>query len=122
ADEVVDRPPPAIGVPLEKAAQSVVQRADDIRPDRVIEHGGGADLYGPAAEKEIAQCMLERGDAADSRETLVRKSLCELRHLRKRERENRRPTEAAGRHETVDVNLEFERFGVDERQRRERVR
>ena len=55
-------------------------------------------------------------------EALVRKRLRELRHLRERQRQDRRAAEAAGRDEAVDVHLEVERLRVDQRQRRERVR
>ena len=86
------------------------QRLDDVRADRVIEHGRGADLHGAAAEQEVVERMRERRDAADARERAIGKRLRHLRHLGQRLRQNRRPAEAAARHEAVDVHLELERF------------
>ncbi len=45
-----------------------------------------------------------------------------LRHHRQRLRQDRRTAQAAARDAAVDVHLELERVGVDERNRRERVR
>ena len=63
---------------VEKAGEALVQRADDARSDGVIEHRRRADLHRPAAEEEIVQRVLERGDAADTGKTLVGKRLREL--------------------------------------------
>src|SRR5204863_31062 len=45
ADEVVDARPAAVRVPVEEAGEPVIQLANDVRPDRVIEHRGGANLH-----------------------------------------------------------------------------
>ncbi len=105
-----------------KRASPSVQLADDVRADRVIEHRRRAHLHRAAPEQEVIQRVLESRNAADAREAPVGKRLRELRHLRERQRQDRRTAESARGDEAVDVHLELERLGVDERQRRERVR
>src|SRR5437764_2238536 len=110
ADEVGERLPSAIGVHLEKVHEALVQFLDDVGPDRMVEHGGRADLHGAAAEEEIIQRVLERRDAANAREALVRERLRQLRDLGERQRKNRRSAQPAGRYESIDMDLEVERL------------
>src|SRR5207253_5816287 len=61
---------------------------DHIGSDRLNEHRRGADLRSAAAEEEVAEGVIEVGDAADARKRFVRKGLRHLRHLRQREGED----------------------------------
>src|SRR5947209_16894948 len=57
------------------------QRLDYIRADGVIEHRGGANLHGSAAEEEVAEGVIEIRDAADAGERSIRERFRHLRHL-----------------------------------------
>ena len=107
---------------LHRGRHARQQALDHVRTDRVIEHRRRAHLHRAAAEQEVVERVRELGDAADAGKRLVRKRLRQLRHLRQRQRQNRRTAEAADRHQPVDVHLELERLGIDERQRRECIR
>ena len=122
AGEIAHRGPASRGVPLEKARESLLQLANDVGADGMIEHRGGAHLDRSASKQEIVQRVIKRRDAADAGKAPVGKSLRHLRHLRQRQRQDGRPAQPAGRDEAVDIDLEIERVRVDERQRGERVR
>ena len=47
----------------------------------MVEHRGGADLGGAAAEEEVVEGVFEGGDAADAGEGFVGERFCELGHL-----------------------------------------
>ena len=49
--KIFDRSPAVTGMALEKCLKARCQVPDDIGPDRMIEHRGGADLDRPAAEQ-----------------------------------------------------------------------
>src|SRR5687768_18565909 len=116
--EVVQAGPP---MALHRVAQAREKRFDDVWTDGVIEHRGGAHLHGPAPEQEVIERVGELRDASDTRERFVGKRLRELRHLRHRQRQNGWSAEPSARYEAVNVYLELQRVGVDERERGERV-
>ena len=99
-----------------------VRRLITVRSDRLVEHRRRAHLDGAASEQEVVERVREVGDAADPRERLLGEGARQLRHLRERQRQDGGAAHPAARHEAVDVHLELERFGIDERQRREGVR
>src|SRR6266542_609882 len=123
AAEILERMP-AFGrlVLLEELAVLLVEPLDDVRTDRVIEHRSCAYLHRSAAEHEVGERLLHVGNAAYSREALIRECLRELRHLREREWKDRGSAEPATRYVAVDVDLEIESLRIDERQRRKGVR
>src|SRR5688572_3249340 len=106
---------------LHRFAQASEERFDDVWTDGVIEHGGGAHLYGPAPEQEVIERVGELRDASDTRKRFVGKRLRELRHLRHRLRQNGWSAEPSARYEAVNIHLELQRVGVDERERGKRV-
>ena len=113
---------PSVGVRSRNCSSPDSSSLNHVRADRVIEHRGGADLHRAASEQEIVQRVREFGDAADAGKAPVGKRGGHLRHLRERQRQDRRSAEAAVRDLPLDVHLELERLGIDQRQRRERVR
>src|SRR3954470_18771122 len=78
---VIQRSPAVPAVTIEEARKSLGQFLDHVRTDRVIEHGGGADLDRATAEQEIIQRMREFADAADSGKLPIGKRLRHLRNL-----------------------------------------
>src|SRR3954465_8720772 len=107
--DVIERAPAIPTMTIEEARKSVDQSFDDVRPDRVIENGRGADLHGAEAEQEIIQRVREFADAADSGKLPIGKSLRHLRHLRERLRQDGGPAETAARDEPIHVHFELER-------------
>src|SRR6266550_280989 len=66
ADEIGGARPAFVRMFLEEAREPLIQLADDVRSDRVIEHRRRANLDRAASEQEVIQRVLERRDAADT--------------------------------------------------------
>src|SRR3954470_2846130 len=81
---VIQRSPAIAGVTLEEACKPLGQFLDHVGTDRVIEHGGGADLDRAAAEQKIIQRVGEFANAADSGKLSIWKRLRHLRNLGER--------------------------------------
>jgi hypothetical protein len=121
AAEVGERRPAPVGVPLEERGHPAREGGDHVRPDGVVEHGRGGDLDGAAAEQEVVEGVLERGDPADAGELAVREGLRHLGHLGQRQGQDRGAAHAAGGHVAVHVDLGVQGVGIERGQRRERI-
>src|SRR5262245_11697127 len=66
ATEIGQPAPAFVRVPLQECPQAPQEGLDDVRPDRVVEHGRRTDLHCPAAQQEIVQGVREGGDATDA--------------------------------------------------------
>src|SRR5688572_12766662 len=95
--------PPAVLISVEEVAQARGELANHVWSDRVIEHGGRAHLYRPAAEQKVVERVRKRGDSADAGEAAGRNRGRQLCHLRERLRQNGGAAQAAERDEAVDV-------------------
>ena len=88
----------------------------------MIEHRRGADLHGAAPEQEVVQRVRELGDAADAGELAIGKRLVICAILASDSGRIAGPPSPPLDTSPSTLHLELERLGIDQRQRRERVR
>src|SRR2546423_1930895 len=60
-----------------------------------------------APEQEVGRVWVKAGPPANPGEAAVGERLGELRHLRQRQRKDRRPAESSARDESIDIDLEL---------------